>query len=166
MTSKKPSQAKQSTTSGRVVVPDFVFENYTKEQLEADKSVNNKFELVFEPVYEESEYYGMICAQSIEAGMSVPRGTRLVLSYIAEPEYAVMPEVYGLTGSEALDRVISAGLRGSISGSPDGEVINCNIKPGERVLLGTRVVIYTEDVTESTTEFTQDESQNTDTSID
>lgn len=163
---KADKSPENSTTLSVVTVPDFLLENYTKEEIENNERLNDRFVIEFEPVYKESEYYGVICAQSIEAGTEVPVETVIVLSYIAEPQYTIMPDVYGMTGSDALYALSSAGLDGELSGTPDTEVVSCSVTAGESVLCGTRVIIYTADkVEEETTEPTTQQDSDTDTEV-
>ena len=96
-----------------------------------------------------AEPEGEVLRMEPDAGKTVARGSRVVLLAAAgQPERSVsVPDLRGLTRSEALTRLWMAGLTlGEVveeaSLQPAGQVIRQSHQPGTIVLSGTRVTLY------------------------
>ena len=136
--------------SGKVIVPDFCSMGYTEEDVKGRGTWNSQFKITFEYEYSTEVEKNLIYKQSVEANSEVKSGTAIVLTVSLGIETVKVPDVGGLSRSEAVSQLEKAGLTTRVvtvyndnGNTPNTVKSSGGMAPAEgtEVPVGTEVII-------------------------
>lgn len=157
----------EQTTLPQVTVPDFSSVGYTETDIRNSGSWNEQFTISFEYAYSPDYDAGIIFQQSVAAGEQVQQGTAIVLTVSRGTLMVDVPNVGGLTSSEAKEQLEAAGFKVETvtvyndgSYTPDTVKSSGGMAPaaGESVAYGETIIIQVYGETETTTAAPEPES--------
>lgn len=133
----------QSIEDGRVLVPQFVGQNY--EDLGSD--VFSNFNIIAKYVDSDSGEDGTILSQSISAYKQVPKGTTITLTISRGQGQITMISVNGETAEQARASLEQLGFNVQVvtklnnGGNTSGTVASADLTPGQQYSRGTTVTL-------------------------
>lgn len=149
-----------TTSADMVIVPDFVKNKATKESCQSNKLWNEDYYIVFDEGKSLDVAEGYVCAQSIEPGTSVNKGSKIVLSICTGKPNMVLDDVTGLKKEAAVKQLEKNGFKVSVvevenDGShTQGEISQMSKIAGVEYPYGTEVMlsVWSKPVTTSVTD--------------
>ena len=96
--------------SNKVTVPDFCSAGYTENDVRNRGTWNSQFKITFEYEHSEEVEKNVIFKQSVEANTEVKVGSEIVLTVSQGLEGVTIPDVGGLSRSDAVSQLEKAGL--------------------------------------------------------